>query len=355
MRTAAVPARSDRADLSRVRVAVLFGGASTEREISLVTGRSILAGLAAARERDPRAPAEVQPIEIDERNRWIVAGSARAPEEALAALDGIDVFFLGLHGGQGEDGTIQGLLAACGKRFTGSGVAASSACMDKLAARAIASAAGMGVAPGLCIDREAWTSRPALPPELASITSPKKPGWVVKPRRGGSSVATSIVHAPSELAAAIDAVVATDDDALIESCVEGVELTAPVLGDGSGVPRALPCVEIRPAAGRFFDYQQKYAADGAREICPPESVPPEVCERVQSLGLAAHRALGCAGYSRSDFIVPREGGACGAPVFLETNTLPGLTPRSLVPQSAASAGIDHPELCLCILREALRS
>jgi D-alanine-D-alanine ligase len=176
----------------------------------------------------------------------------------------------------------------------------------------------------------------------------------VKPRRGGSSV--RIVRA-NDLDAAEQASIAIHearDDALLESWTLGVEGTGGVLGDGA-TARALTPVEIRPHEGRFFDYEEKYSEGGAIELCPPERIPPPVCERIRRLALTAHRVLCCTGYSRTDVLVPGSGDGAdevAEPLYLETNTLPGLTPRSLLPIAAREAGLDFRDLCLEILARA---
>jgi D-alanine-D-alanine ligase len=262
------------------------------------------------------------------------------------------VFFLGLHGSPGEDGTIQGLLESCGRAYTGSGVRASALCMDKQALRLLASEAGARVAPGVCASRRAWdASAPAITDRILSLSraGDSEARWVVKPRSGGSSVETRVVGAGRELGAAVEAALAVDEHVLIEAFVPGVEVSCGVLGNADEPLRALPPIEIRPADGRFFDYQQKYDADGATELCPAPSLDEAADRRVRALAVLAHEAGGCDGYSRVDFIVPPG----GDPVLLEVNTLPGLTERSLLPQEAAAEGTSYRDLCLFILERAL--
>ena len=167
-------------------------------------------------------------------------------------------------------------------------------------------------------------------------------GEVVKPRRGGSSVGCSIARSPQDLADALARAHLWEEEALVEALVPGIEVTGAVLHDPAGETLALPPVEIRPRRGAFFDYDEKYSSDGALELCPSESLEPAAVERVREAALLAHRSLGCEGYSRSDFIVPV---GESEPVFLETNTLPGLTPRSLLPKAAAAVGIARKNPC----------
>ncbi|MEO6709450.1 MAG: D-alanine--D-alanine ligase, partial [Planctomycetota bacterium] len=249
------------------------------------------------------------------------------------------------------DGTLQGLLAAAGRRHTGSGVAASAICMDKAATRGLAQSIGIRVAPGLTIGAHAFETQPAAELERARAVALAGSAWIVKPRRGGSSVNTHLVADALELAPAIERVLASGDDALVEARILGVEVSCAVLHPPGAVARALPAIEIQPDPSRFFDYDQKYSTSGAREICPAPSLTPEQERRVREAALALHGVCGCGGYSRSDFIVP----AVGDVVLLEINTLPGLTPRSLLPQEAAVVGISYDELCLWIVESASSS
>jgi len=336
------------------RVVLLSGGVSGEREVSLATGRGVHAAFEQLRaEPSPLRVSDVRSVEVGRDGRWLVGGESLDAPRAIERLGDVDVYFLCLHGGAGEDGTIQGLLASSGRRHTGSGVRASALCMDKLALRGLARENGLRVAPGARVDAPRWAGQRLV--ERARLVSLSRSGWVVKPRCGGSSVDTGIVHDLAGLEGAIERVLANGDDALVEARVVGVELSCGVLEDEQGEPGALTPIEIQPRDGRFFDYEQKYAADGAREVCPPVSVDPRTLGRVRTLAARIHRLAGCAGYSRSDFIVPRLGGGFGEPVLLEVNTLPGLTERSLLPQEAAVDGINYANLCLRILAAAVRS
>ena len=323
-------------DLRSRTVVLLVGGTSTERAVSLESGRALRSALEAL-----RAAGRIgglREVEIAEDGAWLEAGE-RHPALGCPGLKSDEVVvLLGLHGGEGEDGTLQGALRQLGLPHTGSGVAASALGMDKWTSRLVVEAAGLRVAPG-------WLASPGGPTVAAEGAGP----WFVKPRRGGSSVATTRVDSATDLEPAIEAVAATGDQALVEGAVEGVELTVGVLEDPDGTPEALPLVEIVPRAGRFFDFEEKYSAEGAREVCPPESLTPDQCARTAQLGLRAYEALGCRGYARVDFILPPEGEA----VFLEVNTLPGFTPRSLLPQAAAAAGLGFEDLVERVLQRAL--
>jgi len=369
---ASVPSEaSTSALLARAHVAVLAGGRSSEREVSLVTALAVREALqndGAGGDHgdggDRRGPARVSAVELRPDGRWAVGERELSPAHALAELADVDVFFLALHGGEGEGGTIQGLLAAEGRRFTGSDVRASAVSLDKVFCRDLAAQAGMRVPRGKAVDAEEWAADPGgIVAELQAWERAVE-GWVVKPRCGGSSVGTVLVRrgegSAAQLAGALESALAEafrwEDEALVEELVTGVETTGGVLEDHAGRPRALEPIEIRPHEGRFFDYDEKYSEGGARELCPPESLEPQTCARVRELSLRAHGLLRCAGYSRSDFIVPfdREGRPAGEPVFLELNTLPGLTPRSLLPRACAVDGLGYRDLCLAILAAALR-
>lgn len=334
--------------LAHATVAVLMGGRSSEREVSLSSGRMVLAALARpGSDDDRRGPARVIGVEILADGRWRVGKRVLMPGEAITMLADVDVFFSALHGGEGENGSLQGFLTCSDMPFTGSGVIASAVSMDKVFARELVQARGVRVAPAVALARADWPrtgwegASLALRTELEPLV---ERGCVVKPRRGGSSVGCSIVRGAIEFQHALERAFEEGPDVVVEAFVSGVETTGGILQAPDGELLALPPVEIRPR-GAFFDYHEKYAEDGALELCPPRSFDARTCDLVRARALAAHQALGCEGYSRTDFIVPAEG---GEPVFLETNTLPGLTPRSLLPRSAAAAGIDYRTLCLWI-------
>jgi D-alanine-D-alanine ligase len=347
------------AEVARATVAVLCGGRSSERAVSLVSGAAVLAAL---RERagasDFRGPARCVGIEIEPSGAWSVEGERCAPASAIASLPGDALFFVGLHGGEGENGAVQGLLETCSRRFTGSGVGASALCMDKHATRLVLADAGLTVSPARVVDAPRWNGgRAEVLRDLAAL-SPD--GWAVKPNCGGSSVATSLVLRAEDLPRAVERALATGDRALVERRIRGIEATCAVLGNAGGELRALTPVEIVPHAGRFFDWEEKYSARGAAEHCPPENLSTGICAHLRDLAIRAHRAAGCDGYSRTDFIVPEGPAGAREPVLLEINTLPGLTPRSLLPKSAATDGLAFRDLCLEILalaveRQARRS
>lgn len=338
-----------RNEVARATVAVLCGGRSSEREISLRSGDAVLEALRQSEGGSRgRGPARCVRVEIDAAGEWIVDGVRRSAAESIGSLPENTIYFLGLHGGEGENGAVQGMLETCARRYTGSGVAASSLCMDKHATRLVLDEIDLQVAPAKLLDRRSWESKRAQ--HLRDIRAISDDGWVVKPNSGGSSVATSVVLQHEALPAAIEKALATGDRALVERRILGTEATCAVLGNAGGDLDALMPVEILPHAGRFFDWEEKYSATGAEENCPPRTLAPAICARLRDLAVRAHAAAGCDGYSRTDFIVP-EGG--GDPVVLEINTLPGLTSRSLVPKAAAEASLSFRDLCLLILALAV--
>jgi D-alanine-D-alanine ligase len=236
------------------------------------------------------------------------------------------VFFLALHGGEGEDGTIQRMLEARRIAFTGPGADASARAFDKEVAKQVVSAAGVRIAHSVHLSTASKVLRQELKDMLALYGR-----IVVKPVAGGSSVGLYHLAAREQVEAVASGIEESGEPYLAEEFVSGTELTVGIV-DGPGGPRALPPSEVRLEQGRAFDYEGKYLGKGTKEITPAE-VPAEVSRASQQLAVAAHRALGCEGYSRTDTIATKDG-----PVFLELNTLPGLTRASFVPQQLAAEG-----------------
>ncbi|MDE7370540.1 MAG: D-alanine--D-alanine ligase, partial [Desulfovibrio sp.] len=235
-----------------------------------------------------------------------------------------DFAFIGLHGAPGEDGLVQALLDAAACPYQGSGPAGSFLALNKAAAKQVFRQAGLPTAD--------WEFLPLPPP---AGWEPRLPyPLFVKSNTGGSSLRLGRAENRAELDAALAAIFAAGDEALLETELPGRELTCAVLGD-----EALPPLLIEPLAGNFFDYKSKYAKGGARELCPAP-ISAAATARAQELALAAHRALGLSGYSRTDFILDDADGL----TLLEVNTLPGMTATSLVPQEAAAAGISFAQL-----------
>jgi D-alanine-D-alanine ligase len=358
--------------MQKTKVGVLMGGASAERNISLASGRMIAQHLP----RDKYDVVLLDPLALMAGNPHIseaMRGEARqlleqpSPANALpagtaspesvdnkalipatailsghASARGIQVFFLALHGMYGEDGTIQGMLELLGIPFVGSGTLASALAMDKAMAKKIFFAEGLPTPRGHLVERQAFVTHPeqAMAPLLAFLPA------VVKPLRQGSSIGIALVNEAAELASALRTAFEYDDRVLVEERILGRELTVGVIGVES--LQALPPIEIVPKRS-FFDYQAKYDAKLADEICPAQ-VPEHITAEAQALAIRSHQALGCRGLSRTDFIW----GADGLTI-LEVNTLPGLTENSLIPKAARAAGISFPELLDRLLQDALRT
>jgi D-alanine-D-alanine ligase len=299
------------------RVAVLYGGMSAEREVSLSSGRQVIAALRAG-------GFEVTPIEVGTDLRAVIAALDPAP----------DAVFNALHGRFGEDGAIQGVLDWLGIPYTHSGVRASALAMDKAAAKAVFAAAGLPVAAG----------RVVAIAEIADADPLPRP-YVVKPVNEGSSVGVSIIRAGDNRRAAVVETWRYGPTAMVEEYVPGRELTVGVMGD-----RALAVTEIAPRHG-FYDYESKYADGGSRHIVPAQ-LHPKAYAQALDVALAAHRALGCRGASRADFRYDDTGGEPGRLVLLEVNTQPGLTPTSLLPEQAAHLGMSFAELCAWMVEHA---
>ncbi|HLM67262.1 MAG TPA: D-alanine--D-alanine ligase, partial [Longimicrobium sp.] len=273
----------------------------------------------------------VAPTPPGDEELSLVRAGAATPLPALGELGQIDVVFLTLHGGTGEDGTIQALLDFTGIPYVGSGHAASAMAMDKDLSKRLFLAAG--------IPTPDWLMAPVDADEAA-----ERLGYplVVKPNKQGSTVGLTVVRAPEQLQAAIDAAFRTDDEVMLEQFIPGRELTCGVL-DGE----ALAVGEI-VIKSDVFDYESKYQEGGAEEIFPAELGEAQT-RTIQDLAVRAHRALKLEGFSRADFRMDAGGGLW----CLEVNTLPGMTKTSLLPQSAQAAGISFPELCDRICRLAL--
>ena len=295
------------------RIAVLMGGISAERDVSLATGVQVVDAL--------RTNGYiVQPVEVGADLAALIAALTPAP----------DAVFNALHGRFGEDGTIQGVLDYMGIPYTHSGVRASALAMNKAAAKAVFAAAGLPVAPHRIVPVS----------ELAEA-DPLPPPYVLKPTNEGSSVGVHIIKDRDNRRAAIARDWAFGAQIMAEDYVTGRELTVSVLDD-----RALVVTEI--FADGFYDYQAKYTQGGSRHAVPAD-IDPELAERAKHIALTAHRALGCRGASRADF---RYDPAQNRLILLEVNTQPGMTATSLLPEQAALCGIDFPALCAWMVERA---
>lgn len=299
-----------------MHVILIAGGWSDEREVSLSGAKKIRTALEELGHR-------VTFFDPAQDFRHLVSTAREA-----------DFAFINLHGTPGEDGLIQAMLDKAGCPYQGAGAAASYLALDKGASKEVFEAMG--------IDTPPWQF---ITPIQGADTPLGLPLPVfVKPNKGGSSLGMSLVRTAGEFPAALDKVFAMCQSALVETFIPGVELTCAVLGD-----RPLPLIMITPKAGAaFFDYENKYAADGAEEVCPAP-VPDEITRLVQERMLAAHNALGLTGYSRGDFILAAD----GTPYLLEINTLPGMTPTSLLPRAAGQVGLSFAALIDELIRLGL--
>jgi D-alanine-D-alanine ligase len=296
-----------------MKVAVLMGGKTAEREVSLKSGTLVLGALR-AREIDAHA--------FDPAEKGIEALIAGRYERA----------FIALHGRFGEDGTLQGALEWLGLRYTGSGVLGSALAMDKLRAKRLWMAEGMPTPPFEILDAQS---------DLRAIAQRLGLPLMVKPVNEGSSIGMTKVRAAGDLEEAYALAVNYDRAVIAEKLIDGSELTAGILGDD-----ALPLIRLETPRD-FYDYQAKYTADDTRYLIPCGLPAPKERE-IQQLCLRAFRALGCSGWGRVDLMLDRDGN----PWLLEVNTAPGMTDHSLVPMAARAAGLSYEDLCMRILGAA---
>ncbi|NFG22623.1 D-alanine--D-alanine ligase [Clostridium botulinum] len=298
-----------------MKVGVIMGGISSEREISLKSGKSIVDSI-------NKNKYEVVSIVIDEK------------EDIINKVKGIDFALLALHGQFGEDGTVQSVLQTLGIPYSGCGPLSSSMCMDKDISKCILKAANIRTAPWINLRKN----------DAINYEEIEKMGYpvVVKPTHGGSSVATFIVKEEKDIKDAVIEGFKWDSEVIIEKFIKGDEITCPVFGN-----KMLPVVAIKPKA-EFFDFTAKYADGGSDEFVT--ELPKKLHEEVEKMALATYKALKCEVYSRVDMIVTED----KVPYILEVNTLPGMTPNSLIPKSAAGVNISFPELIDMIIDESMK-
>lgn len=321
-----------------MRVAVLMGGPSSEREVSLRSGQMVLKNL---------DPGKYEAFSVDFSDLF---GRPDALEDLRRRADFV---FLALHGRWGEDGTVQGLLDIMGLPYNGSGVMASAVAMNKVRAKSVYRDLGLAQARALdfrAAGDDGW--RRGVSPLFTSDMAPlalwdrtaieqwvgASLGWdlVLKGASQGSTIGLMVVGRQEDFWSALEETRRFDSEVLIEERIVGREVTAGVIGGDQ--PEALPLVEIKPKQGTLFDYEAKYTPGASEDTCPAE-LDASLTRRIQDLAVRAHQGLGCWGVSRSDFMI-RDGEA----YILETNTLPGLTEGSLVPMAARAAGIMLPDL-----------
>jgi D-alanine-D-alanine ligase len=307
-------------DIKTEKVAVLMGGASAEREVSLMSGNGVLKAL---------------------QGLGVKAYAFDPSERDLCELkkEGFTRCFIALHGRFGEDGTVQGALELLGIPYTGPGVMASSIAIDKLMTKHIWLADGLPTPAWRKVDSAAATRA-----AFAALGSP----MIVKPAREGSTIGLTKVSSTAQCDAAFALAAGMHDDVLCEQFIAGDEVTVPVLGSGAAA-RALPVIRIQAPDGNY-DYQNKYFTDTTQYLVPC-GLPEGEEAHIQRLVLQAYLSLGCRGWARADVMIDA---VTRKPYLLEINTSPGMTSHSLVPMSAKAAGISYPELCLQVLTLATR-
>lgn len=307
-------------DPRAMRVALIAGGTSSEREISIASG----AGARAALEQAGFTVETIDPANAADLHRLL--------DEKF------DVAFLALHGKPGEDGTIQGFLEIAGIPYTCPGVWSSATAMDKPLAKVFYEREGLPTPPSIVVRRGDDVSVPGIIDSLGDHV-------VVKIGDAGSAIGVFIVQGADAIEQALSKAFAMDDEVLIERYVKGRELTVAVLGNAE--PDALPIIEIVPKSD-FYDYESKYAPGGSKHLCPAP-LDSDLTSEIQSYAVRAHTCLRCEGVSRSDFILDAD----GTPWILETNTIPGMTETSLLPDAAREFGLSFPELCTRLIELAL--
>ena len=308
--------------LNSGRVAVLMGGLSAEREISLMSGQGVLQAL---------------------RSQGVDAHAFDPSERDISELkkEGFARCFIALHGRFGEDGTVQGALELLGIPYTGSGVMASSMAIDKVMTKRVLLSEGLPTPRYVLLRRGAYA-----PADVDAIPDVLGLPLIVKPAREGSSLGLTKVTARADMAAAVSLAETLDADILCEQFISGDEVTCPVLGTGAGAS-ALPVIRIVAPEGNY-DYQNKYFTDTTQYLVPC-GLPEGEETAIQQLVLHAFRTLNCRGWARADVMIDR---ATRKPYLLEINTSPGMTGHSLVPMSARAAGISYEELCMQVLGTA---
>ena len=326
-----------------MKIAVLFGGDSMERDVSIASASQVVGALRGRGHEVIAYDSGRGRLSAADERRLFASKIDRAPPDKQAVtslptvvsapdLADVDLVFIAMHGGTGEDGTVQALLDLAGIAYTGSGKLGSAVGWDKDVAKRLFLAAG--------VPTPDWLMAPAAPDFVA-----KRLGFplIVKPNGQGSTVGLTLVKTPAELAPAVALAAEYDAEVMLERYIDGRELTVGILDD-----EALAVGEIISKTGPIFDYAAKYQAGGAEEIFPA-NLTPEQTVNAQDLALRVHRALKLDTYSRVDFRMDAD----GALWCLEVNTLPGLTAASLLPRAAAAVGISFPELCERICRGAL--
>ncbi len=313
--------------MKKLSVAVLFGGPSSEHEVSVLSGRNVLSNLSPLKY-------NAFPVHIRRDGEWPVSGEELSKEA--------DVAFIALHGKYGEDGTVQDLLERLGLPYTGSGVLASALGMNKILSYRLFNSLGLNVPRFRIVSGYDLEWRKGYP-----LNIPLDLPLVVKPYNQGSSLGVSLVRRAEDLWPAVQKALQLGREAIVQEYINGTEITESVLEVGDGVVALAP-IEIKSLVGDFFDYYAKYSAGSSKEMVA--RLPEPVVERIQKDAVTAHKAIGAYGFSRSDFIFSPDGRL----YLLEINTLPGLTENSLFPKAAAASGITFPRLLDIMIEQATK-
>ncbi|HHV72716.1 MAG TPA: D-alanine--D-alanine ligase [Clostridia bacterium] len=311
----------------REKIAVLLGGKSAEREVSLKTGEAIFKALI---------------------NNGYRAEKIDTAENFIQQLEkgNYDLAFLALHGRYGEDGTIQGLLETIGMPYTGSGVLSSAICMNKIITKKLLRAEGIPTAKFCSFSLSDYKRQGSAVLEQQILKELNMP-FVVKPANEGSTIGLTVVNRPTQLKEGLELAFLHDNQVIAEEFIKGVEVTAGIIGNSD--PLVLPLVEIVPKKG-IYDYESKYTK-GMTEYIVPARLPQDFYESAQQVARKAYLALGCRGAARIDLIVAGD----GTPFVLEANTIPGMTETSLLPKAAKAAGIEFDALIEQMVRLALEN
>lgn len=325
--------------MHKTKIAILFGGPSREHDVSKSTGKSMLENIDLNKY-------DVTKVFITKTRLWIIndgknglsAGDAcRKLKESKA-----QIVLLGLHGSFGEDGTVQALLDRYKLPYTGSGTAASLLAMDKVSSNELF------IDNNLLVPRTVVYTKDMIASAIKDINDKFTLPVVIKPARQGSSVGVHLAKSETQFKEGMEEAFTHDQHVLVQEYIEGREVACGVLEVDDDF-RVLPPTEITPLSANFFDYDAKYKTGGSKEITPPD-MPPEIIRNIQQIAVQAHKILGCFGYSRTDMIVGNKG-----IYVLETNTLPGMTPTSILPQQASKAGLSFQDLLDAIITRTLKT
>jgi D-alanine-D-alanine ligase len=342
--------------MKKLKVVVLMGGMSPEHEVSIVSGTEVVKSL--DEKKYEALPVVISkdgqnwrltsktsllslsdPLELRGTKKEIILAKEKSLQ-GVRSISGKDVsvVFIAMHGPYGEDGTVQGMLELSGVTYTGSGVLPSAIGMDKIMFRKLMTATGIPIPKYTFLKRK---DRVSIEKEIG------KPPYFVKPFNQGSSVGASIVKNKRDLKKALDLSFKYSEIALVDEYIPGAELTCSVIGNDN--PVALPVIEIVPLKGDFFDYESKYTESGSEEIVPAR-ISKSMTKKVKEMAIKVYKAIGCRGFGRVDFILKDN----KYPEVLEINTIPGLTPMSLLPKSAKAAGISYSSLLDKIISYAIK-